>query len=445
MAYSGVSDIFKIETARRFGERFRKDPLNKIAMNAVTRGKLDEIALNRDVLNDAFHSFSYEQEPAEITDQKRSGTCWIFAELNWLRTFAQTQHNMKNLALSFNYVVFWDKMEKANYFYELLIEHIDEEPDSRRLFFLLSNPTSDGGEWHMLQNVIDKYGLVPEDVMPETFNRENSRFMNEALSYYLRQGAAELKAMRMRGGSAEELRKKKDKLLEDVFRILAICLGLPPERFNWGFRDKNKNFHREEGITPLEFYDKYVGINPSDVYTIAHCPSSYTEYEKAYTVDFFNNMSDGVSWKWLNLPIRELKQHALKILKKGEACLFGCDVVHASHSKEGLLYDNVYDFDILFRTNFSMKKKTRIDFNQSVMTHAMVFSGVNLLNKKPDKWKVENSWGTKVGKKGYFVMSDKWFDEHVFAIMLKKEFLSPRILELFSQDPVVLPPWFPMA
>ncbi len=445
MSNTGLKHIFDPVTAGRFRERFKKDPVNKVAMNAVTRGKLIEVALNRDVLNDAFFTFSHEQEPAEITDQKRSGTCWIFAELNWLRTFAQARHKMKNLALSFNYVVFWDKMEKANYFYELFIKHIDEELDSRNLYFLLSNPSPDGGEWHMLQNVIDKYGLVPEDVMPETFNRENSRFMNESLSYYLRQGAAELKAMRTRGKSAEELRRKKNKLLEDVFRILAICLGLPPERFNWGYRDKDKKFHREEGITPRQFYDKYIGIKPSDVYTIAHCPSSHTEYNKTYTVEFFNNMVDGVTWKWLNLPISELKRYALKVLKRDEACLFGCDVVQASHSKEGLLYDNVFDFDILFRTNFSMNKRARLDFGQSVMTHAMVFSGVDLLNNKPVKWKVENSWGKEVGKKGYFIMSDKWFDEHVFAIMLKKELLSPRIIELFEQEPVVLPPWFPMA
>ncbi len=279
-----ILDIGKIDEIR---EKFLENPRNIVAMNAATRAALNEVALNRDVINNAGHIFSIEMEPAEITDQKKNGTCWIYAELNWLRTFGQAKHKIKNLALSHNYLVFWDKFEKANYFYEMIIKHIDEEPDGRRLLFLLSDPTTDGGEWHMLHNLIAKYGMVPAEIMPDTFNRENSSYMNQVLGYSLRQGAAELKAMHEAGKSTKELNRKKERLLEEAYRILAISLGVPPEKFTWGFRDTDKKFHREKDITPREFYDKYIGVNPDDVYTIASCPSSLTEFGKTYTMEFF--------------------------------------------------------------------------------------------------------------------------------------------------------------
>ena len=445
MSVNNSNGEFSYTLINRFKKKFHSDPVNKLALNAVTRGRLQEIAINRDVLNGMNFCFSHEAEPVEITDQKRSGTCWMFAELNWMRTFTRKKFNIKNIEFSENHLVFWDKLEKANYFLEQIIGLLEEDTFNRRLHHLLKKPTPDGVEWHMIMNLIKKYGLVPISVMPDTSNRENTRLMNDIVSYKLRESAAALRKMWKSGKSIEQIRRKKERFLEEIFRILAICLGVPPEKFDWSFRDKDEKFIRESQITPHGFYDKYVGIDLDDVYCLGSCPSSSTPYYKTYTVEFFNNMVGGRRWIWLNLPIRELKKCAVKVLKMGKTCLFGCDVLQESHSQEGLLSTDLFNYDLVFQTKLAMDKATRLDYGQTILTHSMVFAGVDIVKNRPVKWKVENSWGTKVGKKGYFIMSDQWFDEHVFNVIVEKEHLTARIIKLFEQEPVVLPPWHPMG
>lgn len=430
---------------KKFRRKFESNPAMKIALNAVTRGNLQEIAINRDVLNRADFSFSDEIETGEMTDQKQSGTCWLFANLNWLRTFTQEKFKIKSIEFSENYMVFWDKLEKANLFFEQIIKYIDEEPDSRKNMFLLKNPVPDGGGWHMTVNLIKKYGLVPKALMPDTTNRENTRLMNGVLYYKLREGAAELRRMHRTGKSPDSLRARKMKYLEEIHRILGITLGMPPDRFDWSYKDKDDKFHRERAITPLEFAEKYVKVDLDDVFCLINAPSSNMPYNKTFNVEFFDNIVGGDDYKWLNVPVSALKRHAVKMLKKKKAVLFGCDVGQNSNAKEGLLYDDLYDYELIFDTKMKMNKKTRLDFAQTVVTHAMVFTGVDLVDGKPVKWKVENSWGDKHGKKGYFMMSDEWFDEHVFDLAVPKEYLSPKLLEKFDQDPITLPPWSPMA
>ncbi len=430
---------------KKFRKNFVSNPALKIALNAVTRGNLQEIAINREVLNRADFSFSNEIETGNVTDQKQSGTCWLFADLNWLRTFTQEKFKIKSIEFSENHLLFWDKLEKANFFYEQIIKYIDEEPDSRKNLFLLKSPVSDGGGWHMTVNLIKKYGLVPKNVMPDTTNRENTRFMNQVLFYKLREGAATLRKMYRAGKSEAQLRNRKMKLLEDIHRILGITLGMPPERFDWSYKDKDDKFHRELGITPQEFAEKYIDVNFDDIYCLINAPSGKMPYNKTYKVEFFDNIVGSDDYRWLNVPISTLKRYAVKMLKEGKAVLFGCDVVQNCHAKEGLLYDDLFDYELVFDTRMKMSKGTRLDFGQTVVTHAMVFTGVDLVNGKPVKWKVENSWGDKYGKKGYFIMSDEWFDEHVFDVAVPKKYLSPKLLELFEQDPVILPPWSPMA
>ncbi|MBN1355247.1 C1 family peptidase [bacterium] len=429
----------------KFKKNFVQNPANKVALNAVTRGNLAEIAINRDVLNDVNFCFSNEIETDSVTDQKRAGTCWLFAILNWFRTYTRKKINVKSFEFSENQVMFWDKFEKANFFMEAVIDLGNCDIDDRKLRFLLENPAQDGGEWHMMVNIVKKYGLMPKEVMVDTFNRENTRYLNEILYYMLRQAAGDLRKMMAAGKKPDQLRRKKNAVMDDVFRILSIFFGMPPEKFNWSYKDNDKKFHREIGITPQAFFDKYVGLNLDETYVLLSCPTDRTPYNKTFKIELFDNMVGGIDWMTLNVPVGELKKIAVKMLKKGDAVLFGCDVVQHSHSKAGILDPKIFDYETLFNVKMNMSKTARVDMGQTKMTHSMVLTAVDLVDGKPVKWKIENSWGTEVGQKGYFIMSDEWFDAHTFDLVVPREYMPPRLLKLFDQKPVVLPPWFPMA
>lgn len=435
----------ELKQLERMRQQVENDPVWKMAMNAVTRGNLQEVGLNRDVLNNLNFVFSHEIEnKAGITDQKASGTCWMYADLNYIRILAQRKNNMEAMDFSHNYVMFWDKLEKANSWLNIIIELRDKPLDDRKLFDILSDGASDGGEWHILRNVIKKYGLLPQSAMPDTFNKENSRFLNATLAYKLREMAHELRKMNESGKSVDQLHRKRSRFMEEIFRILVVFFGMPPEKFDWGYRDKDKKYHQEIQITPMEFYQKYVELDMDTVYCLGHCPGEKTPFYKTYTLEFFNNVTGGIQWKWLNLPMNEIKKYAVKILKKDEPVIFGCDVLQNCFSKAGILYEDVFDFEMVFQTTFKMDRETRMNYGQSFFTHCMLLTGVDLIKGKPQKWKVENSWGSEVGKKGYFLMSDKWFESHTCDLLVPQKYLSEKHLDLFKQEPVVLPPWHPI-
>ncbi len=433
------------EMIASFRRHFLSDPTLKSAQNAATRGNIQELAINRDVLNKTQFCFSNEiDSKAGVTDQKRSGTCWMFADMNWLRNITMRKFNLDDFEYSENFMMFWDKLEKANFWLEQIIQLRDQDLDDRKVHHLLKNPISDGGEWHIFQNVVMKYGIIPNAAMPDTFNRESSRFLNEILSYKLRAYAAKIRSMHADGESLEKIYARKTKYLRNIYRILAIFLGTPPEMFDWSYRDKDKNYHQEIQITPLEFYKKYVGLDMNDMVILGNSPMRSTPYGQTFTLEFFSNMVGGRSWTWLNLPIETVKEYALKVLLDNEPCLFGCDVLQQSHSKEGILSEEIYDYDLLFKTTFKMDKQTRMEFRQTEFTHCMVLVGVDLVDNKPIKWKIENSWGKDVGKRGFFIMSDKWFEEHLMVLVINRKYLAQEHLALFDQTPVILPPWSPI-
>ncbi|MBN1297284.1 C1 family peptidase [bacterium] len=441
-----VKGAINPDLVKKYRGKCLEDSTFRIAMNAVTRGNLQDIALNRDVLNSNNWTFSTEiEEKPDISDQKRSGTCWMFADLNWLRTFTMKAWKIEKLEFSHNYVMFYDKLEKANYYLEKLMDMLDQDIDDRRVRFILDNPSPDGGEWHMIVNLINKYGLVPKEVMPDTWNRENSRFINELVGYKIREAFARMRAMAAEGTDHDAIREYKTSMMNTIYRILATCMGVPPTTFNWSFKDKDKKYHQETDITPQAFYEKYVGLNLDTCYTLASCPAHGMEYGRMYTIDLFNNMVGGHDWHWLNVPVKELKKIALKMLKKGDAVLFGCDVTQESHSKEGIMAPEVFDYSLVFQTPFEMDKTNRLNLGQSRLTHSMVLTGVEIIDKKPVRWKVENSWGTEVGQKGFFVMTDAWFDAHVLDLIVPQKYMPNKFAEPFNQDPILLPPWHIMA
>lgn len=342
--------------------------------------------------------------------------------------------------------MFWDKLEKANYFLESVISTLDEPINGRLFMFLLKDPIQDGGQWDMFVNLVKKYGVVPKQVMPETESSSNSRVMNFVITTKLREYAAELRRMHEQGKSIDALRARKVEMLNVIYRMLSIHLGQPPRRFFWQWYDKEKKFHRTGEITPHEFFDRYVHYDLDSVACLINCPTADKPFNKMYTIEYLGNVVDGQIIRYLNVEMPVFKQVAVEMIKAGRPVWFGCDVGKMMERDLGILDMEVYDYGLVYDTEFKSDKAERVDYGQSVMTHAMVLTGVDLdPSGAPIKWRVENSWGDKLGDKGFFVMSDRWFDEFMYEVAIEKRFLPDELLPVLETEPIKLPPWDPMG
>jgi bleomycin hydrolase len=371
----------------------------------------------------------------------------MFAALNTFRVEAIKKMNLENdFELSQNYMTFWDKFEKANYFLESILKTLDEPVGSRLLDWLLAGPVQDGGQWHMFSNLVRKYGVVPKTAMPETESSSSTNNMAYQLTFMLRDYACRLRKRNEEGASEAELRKLKDGYLHEVYRILAIHLGEPPKNFFWQWRDKDKKFHREGTLTPAEFYDKYVGLSLDDMVCLIHDPRPYHKCNAVYTVKFLGNVVGGEEIKYLNVAMPVLKQAAVEQIKAGDPVWFGNDVGKHLDRKLGVMDLDLFDFELLYGTAPTMQKAERLELGHSQMTHAMVFTGVDLDDAgKAKKWRVENSWGDDVGEKGYFIMSDAWFDEYMYEVVVNKKHVPKEVLAALETEAIGLDPWDPMG
>jgi len=429
-----------------FAATFDADPKHRLAMNAVTKNGISAVALNRAVVNQIDHTYSELIKTPKATHQKKSGRCWLFAGLNTLRLRAIENMNLEEFELSQAYLLFWDKLEKANYFLESIIETRDEPLDGRLVMWILANPVVDGGQWDMFTNLIKKYGVVPKSAMPETESSSNTRPMNALLLARLREDARVLRQMHAGGASLDDLRVRKEKMMETLYRMLAIHLGTPPSSFFWEWRDKDEDFHRHGDITPRAFFETYVDHDLDDAVCLINAPTDDKPFETLYTVQFLGNVVGGQIVTYLNVDIGTLKQAAVEMIKDGNVVWFGCDVGKWLERKMGIMDPAVYDYELVYGMKFELDKAGRLDYGQSRMTHAMVLTGVDLDDDgQPIKWRVENSWGTDLGDEGYMLMSDAWFDEFVYELTVSKTYLSSELLDVLETEPVVLPPWDPMG
>jgi len=423
----------------------RKRKSDNIVRNSILNVGLDKTALDHKSKTDMQHIFSLELKTGKITAQNKSGRCWLFAGLNIMRFKMMKDLNLKNFELSQTYQMFFDKIEKANYFLENIIETLDEETNSRIVMWLLNAPINDGGQWDMFTSIVEKYGVVPKYVMPETYHSSNSARMNRILTLKLREYASELRQDYQNGKNTKELRSHKEEMNFEFYRLLTMFLGIPPKEFTFEYTDKDKKFHREINITPKDFYLKYVDIDLKNFVSIINAPTKDKPFNRTFTVQYLGNVEGGNMVKYLNVNIATFKNLALKQLKDGIPVWFGCDVREKMEREKGILDDNIYDFEEALNTEFSLDKAGRLDYGESLMTHAMVFTGVNLIDDIPNRWKVENSWGEKKGNKGYFVMSDKWFDEYTYQIVINKKYLSEELKKAIELEPIILKPWDPMG
>lgn len=390
--------------------------------------------------------FSLDLTKDKVSDQKASGRCWMFAALNTFRHKMIAGFQLEDFELSQAHTFFWDKYEKSNWFLEQVIATADQELTSRKVKFLLDTPQQDGGQWDMVVALFEKYGVVPKSVYPESISSSNSRELNQILNKLLRQDAQILRELVAEGANSAELQAKKEELLQEVFNFLAMNLGLPPRQFDFSYRDKDNHFHSESGLTPLTFYQKYVDLKLADYVSIINAPTADKPYGRSYTVEMLGNVVGSKPVRYLNVEMDRLKELAIAQMQVGETVWFGSDVGQSSNRKAGVMAEGMHDFTASMDIRLTQDKAGRLDYSESLMTHAMVLTGVDLdENGKAKKWKVENSWGEKVGNKGYFVASDAWMDEYTYQIVVRKEFLTAAELAAYEAEPLVLAPWDPMG
>ena len=414
--------------------------------NAVTHNGIHASLETRKSAVENTPVFSLDLTKDKVTNQKASGRCWMFAALNTFRHKMISSFQLEDFELSQAHTFFWDKYEKSNWFLEQVIATADQELTSRKVAFLLQTPQQDGGQWDMVVSLFEKYGVVPKSVYPESISSSNSRELNTYLNKLLRQDAQILRDLIHSGADSEVVASKKQELLQEIFNFLAISLGLPPREFDFAYRDKDNQFHSESGLTPQSFYKKYVDLQLDDYVSIINAPTTDKPYGKSYTVDMLGNVVGSRPVRYLNVPMDRLKELAIAQMKAGETVWFGSDVGQVSNRKAGILATDVYDFEASMDIHLTQDKAGRLDYAESLMTHAMVLTGVDLDEAgQPRKWKVENSWGDKVGTDGYFVASDAWMDEYTYQIVVRKEFLTPDELAAYEAEPIVLAPWDPMG
>jgi bleomycin hydrolase len=429
-----------------FRKTFESDPRNRVALNAVTKTPAKAVAMNRQAVVRCNHTFSHVVQAGAATMQNQSGRCWMFAGLNLFRMTAAEKMNLEDFELSQSYTFFWDKLERANYFLESILKTLDEPTDGRLIAWLMANPMEDGGQWDMFVNVIKKYGVVPKQVMPETESSSASSTMNDRLTQKLREYACRLRAANQQGESREALESQKSQMLTEVYRMLCIHLGEPPSEFSWQWRTKEKVFHRDGVVTPRQFYDKHVGIDLDAMVCLIHCPTEATPLNTLYTVNYLGNVVGGRDTCYLNVDLDTMKRAAIAQIKDERPVWFGCDVGKSFDRDLGLMDSELYDFEGLYRVPFALDKAERLDYGASQMTHAMVFTGVDLDDSgQPSKWRVENSWGDKNGDKGFMVMTDRWFDEYNYEVVVDRKYLSADLLAVLDTTPIDLPPWHPMG
>jgi bleomycin hydrolase len=421
-------------------KQFLASPKNRVAQNAVAQTSIDGVALDREVVVGTDRSVSNLLDDWSVTNQKKSGRCWLFAGLNLLRVGAAEKMNLKEFEFSQNHLLFWDKLERANFFLEAMIETADRDLDDRTVSFLLSDVANDGGQWNMFVALVAKHGVVPKTVMPETHSSSQTPRMNEILRTVLRQGALEL-----RGCPAQEQQERKQHIVESVHRILCIHLGTPPERFGWQWADKDRVFHRDGELTPKEFAAKYVGIALEDYVCLVDDRRPASPKGRTFTVDYLGNVVGGPPVVYLNVDMSLMKKAAMDSIVAGVPVWFGCDVAKMRSNELGMWDAGLYDLESVYDVPFSLDKAQRLAVHDAMMTHAMLFTGVDVVDGSPRKWRVENSWGDEKGDKGFWTMNDNWFGEHVFEIAARRDQLSPELLAALEAEPIVLPAWDPMG
>ncbi len=435
------------EQIKKMSESYQKASTQHVAQRAVTKNGILESAESVEVLkrmSPPNFAFSLDVDDQAVANQKMSGRCWMFACLNVLRFHIEKELDLPRgtFELSQAYLAFYNKLERAAWFLEHIVATADKPLDDREVDWLISTPMADGGDWDMVAALVKKYGVVPHEAMAETHCTNDTEELNTVLSHLLRQDAIQLRQMANEGKDTEATQLE---MLNDVYRILAVCFGEPPETFDFTYVDDKKQYHAELGITPLEFLKKHVKINLDDYVGVINVPGEDKPYGHVYAIQDSDQIPERRNL-YVNVPMEELKGYVIESLKQGDPVWFGSDVLQWCDRNAGVMAADLYDLQQLFGIKFSMDKAQRFAMHESLPTHAMTIAGVDIKDGKPTKWKIENSWGTenggkKTGNNGYFVCSDEWFDAFVYEVAIPKKLLKPETAKALESEPIVWPFW----
>ena len=430
-------------------EEFSGSRASVIAKNAVTAQGIRAVARVPEAVAANTGTFDVEVRQGKRCDQERSGRCWMFAGLNTMRFRVIERLGLKTFELSQAYPLFYDKVEKSNWFLESILDTLDEPLDGRLMAHLLADPVGDGGQWDMFRSLVKKYGVVPKEAMPETACSKDTREMDDYLTRYLRGAARRLRESHEAGVTTEDLRAMKAEMVREVTSLLVTCLGEPPRTFDVRLRDKDDKLVLQGTYTPQRFFDEVVDMDVDEYVSVISANTADKPFGHTYTVSRLGNVVEDGGVRYINLPIERLKELAVAQLEAGLPVWFGCDVCQSYLSREGIMDTASLDVDALFGfpVEGALSRAERLDYGESVMTHAMVLEGVNLdASGHPTLWKVENSWGSERGKDGFDSITDAWFDEYVYQVVVDKRFLSEDERHVYeTEEPRVLAPWDPMG
>lgn len=440
-----------LQQIQNYQNQFNDDPTNIVLQNVISKNKFPDLALNRTQANTNQHIFSNKTEPrVSVTNQKSTGRCWMFAGLNIIRREIIKKYNLPtDFELSQSYLFFWDKLERINYNLECIIDSSELNINDRLVNTILNDPLCDGGQWDMFVNLIKKYGVVPKSVYGESFHTSNSGGLEVLFKRKFREASLKLRKLVNEESGLNKAREFKEEFMQFTYNTLCKLFGTPiTSNFVWEFVDKDDKYHRHTFDSPQQFYSNNVDLDLDDFVCLINDPRSEHEYYKLYTVKYLGNIVGGKQVKYLNVPVQDMKNATLQSLNGNDAVWFGCDV--GKELCDNLMSINVKQYDNLLNTTFSMTKEDRLNTTESAMTHAMVFSGYNTYETNGeqvvDRWEVENSWGKKGNNNGYYTMTDEWFDEYMYEVVVHKKYVNKEINDAYNQTEITeLPLWDPMG
>ena len=433
------------EMLAEISKGYAGDAKDKAIKNALAGTSIATLAVNAENAAMIDTHFSDRVKTKGITDQQSSGRCWLFTGLNVLRAKMIEKYDLPGMEFSQNYLFFYDQLEKANLFLQGMIDTRDLPFEDRKVDWLFSNPLSDGGQFTGVSNLIVKYGLVPAEAMPETYQSNNTSQMGTLLKLKLREYGLQLRDAAAEGASAKKLQKMKVEQLSEVYRMLVLCFGEPVQEFEWTRCDSNNNIVSRKTYTPKSFYDEFIGEDLENNYVMV-MNDPCREYGRVYEIDYDRHVYDGHNWLYVNLPVEKIKEMAIASIKDNVAMYFSCDVGKFIDRKKGVLDIANFDYESLMGVNFGMDKKQRVQTHASGSSHAMTLIAVDICQEtgEPAKWMVENSWGPASGYKGCLIMTDEWFNEYMFRLVVEKKYVPADVLQMLDQEPVLLPAWDPM-